>query len=56
MTRLPIVSGSRTRMEYLPARSMVVTLGADIFAGPVETLYGQFHSNDRAYFDVSWRF
>jgi hypothetical protein len=44
------------KIEYLPAGSVTVTLGADIFAGSVDTLYGQFHSNDRVYLDVSWKF
>ncbi len=44
------------KLEYLPTGSVTVTLGADLFAGPVDTLYGQFHSNDRVYLEVTWRF
>lgn len=44
------------KLAYLLTGAVTVTLGADIFAGPGHTLYGQFDANDRLYVDVSWRF
>jgi hypothetical protein len=44
------------RIEYLLRGSVTVTLGVDLFAGPLDTLYGQFDASDRVYLEVGWRF
>ena len=44
------------RLDSVFAGAVTLTAGADVFAGPVDTLYGQFHSNDRVYLEISWKF
>lgn len=44
------------KLEYQVTGALTLTAGADLFAGPVDTLYGQFHSNDRVYVDLTWKF
>lgn len=44
------------RIDYAVTSALVLSLGADLFAGPVTTLYGQFHDNDRVYVELTWRF
>ena len=44
------------RLDWLATGSLTVSLGADLFEGPRQTLYGQFDSNDRVTLTTTWRF
>jgi hypothetical protein len=44
------------KLEYLLSGSVAASLGADLFAGPIDTLYRQFDANDRVYLAAGWRF
>ena len=44
------------RLDWLVSGSVTVSVGADIFEGPKQTLYGQFDRNDRVTFTTTWRF
>jgi hypothetical protein len=44
------------RIEYLLSGSVTLALGADIFEGGRQTLYGQFDRNDRIWVTTTWRF
>ena len=44
------------RLDYLVSDAVTVSVGADIFEGPHQTLYGQFDRNDRVTFTTTWRF
>ncbi len=45
-----------SRIDYLATASVTLSLGADLFGGPVDTLFGQFHDSDRVYLELSWKF
>jgi len=44
------------RLDYLVSDSVTLSVGADLFEGPRQTLYGQFDRNDRVTFTTTWRF
>jgi Protein of unknown function (DUF1302) len=44
------------RLDYLVSEAVTLTIGADLFEGPHQTLYGQFDRNDRVTFTTTWRF
>jgi hypothetical protein len=44
------------RIEYLLSGAVTLALGADIFEGAHQTLYGQFDRNDRVWVTTTWRF
>jgi hypothetical protein len=44
------------RLDYRLTGALTLTLGADIFAGPRSTLYGQFASKDRLYSELEYHF
>ncbi len=44
------------RLDWLATGSLTVSLGADLFEGPSQTLYGQFDRNDRVTLTTTWRF
>jgi hypothetical protein len=44
------------RLDYLLTGTLTLTVGADVFGGPQQTLYGQFVQKDRAYVEVEYRF
>ena len=44
------------RIDYLVGGAVTLSVGADIFGGPRQTLYGQFDRNDRVYVTSTWRF
>jgi hypothetical protein len=44
------------RLDWELRGAVTVSGGADVFAGPVDTLYGQFHGNDRVYLELTWQF
>ena len=44
------------RLDYLLTGALTLSLGADLFAGPQPTLYGQFAAKDRLYVEMEWRF
>jgi len=44
------------RIDYLVSSAVTISVGADIFEGPHQTLYGQFDRNDRVTFTTTWRF
>jgi hypothetical protein len=44
------------RLDYLVSESITLSLGADLFEGPRQTLYGQFDRNDRVTLTTTWRF
>ena len=44
------------RIDYLVTDAVTISVGADIFEGPHQTLYGQFDRNDRVTFTTTWRF
>jgi len=44
------------RLDYLLTGALTLTVGADVFAGPPQTLYGQFAHKGRAYVEVEYRF
>ena len=44
------------RIDYLVSGSVTLSVGADIFEGPHQTLYGEFDRNDRVTLTTTWRF
>jgi len=44
------------RLDYLVSGAVTLSIGADLFEGPRQTLYGQFDRNDRLTFTTTWRF
>ena len=44
------------RVDYLLTSAVTLSVGADIFEGPRDTLYGQFDRNDRVHATTTWRF
>ena len=44
------------RIDYLVSGAVTLSVGADIFEGPHQTLYGEFDRNDRVTFTTTWRF
>ena len=44
------------RLDYLVSGAVTLSIGADLFEGPRQTLYGQFDRNDRVTFTTTWRF
>jgi hypothetical protein len=44
------------RIDYLLSGAVTLSVGADLFEGPRQTLYGQFDRNDRVTFTTTWRF
>src|SRR6267378_3237879 len=44
------------RIDYLVSGAATLSVGADLFEGPHQTLYGQFDRNDRVTFTTTWRF
>jgi hypothetical protein len=44
------------RLDYLVSDAVIVSVGADLFEGPHQTLYGQFDRNDRVTLTTTWRF
>ena len=44
------------RIDYLLSGAVTLSVGADLFEGPRQTLYGQFDRNDRVYATTTWRF
>ena len=44
------------RLDYLVSDAVTLSVGADLFEGPHQTLYGQFDRNDRVTFTTTWRF
>jgi uncharacterized protein DUF1302 len=44
------------RLDWLATGSLVLSVGADVFEGPRQTLWGQFDRNDRVTFTTTWRF
>lgn len=44
------------RIDYRLTGALTLSLGADVFGGSLDTLYGQFTNNDRVYLEVSWKF
>jgi len=44
------------RIDYLVSGAVTLSVGADLFEGPHQTLYGQFDRNDRVTFTTTWRF
>jgi hypothetical protein len=44
------------KLEYLLTGSVTLGLGADIFGGAADTLFGQFGDTDRIYVEVTYRF
>jgi hypothetical protein len=44
------------KIDYLVSDAVTVSVGADIFEGPHQTLYGQFDRNDRVTLTTTWRF
>ena len=57
-TVLAVVGTDRCDLRVSPRLDWLVTvsLGADLFEGPRQTLYGQFDRNDRVTFTTTWRF
>ena len=43
------------RIDYLARGAVTVSIGADIFEGRRNTLYGQFDANDRVWVTTTWR-
>ncbi|MBL7685809.1 MAG: DUF1302 family protein [Deltaproteobacteria bacterium] len=43
-------------IRYQPLRSLSFSLGADLFYGPQESLYGQFSHASRVYLNTKWKF
>jgi uncharacterized protein DUF1302 len=44
------------RLDWLATGAVTLSVGADVFEGPHQTLYGQFDRNDRVWFTTTWRF
>lgn len=44
------------RLDYLLTGALTLTVGADVFTGPQQTLYGQFTHRDHLYVEVEYRF
>jgi hypothetical protein len=44
------------RLDYLLTGALTLALGADVFAGPQPTLYGQFTHKDRLDVEMVYRF
>ena len=44
------------RIDFLVGGAVTISLGADLFEGPRQTVWGQFDRNDRVTFTTTWRF
>lgn len=44
------------RIDFLLTGSVTLSVGADVFAGQRQTLYGQFKDTDRLWATTTWRF
>jgi len=44
------------RLHYHVTPAVTLTWGADIFTGPLDTLYGEFRNSDRVFMNTSWKF
>ncbi len=44
------------RLHYNVTRGVTLTWGADIFNGPLDTLYGEFRDASRIFMNTRWRF
>jgi hypothetical protein len=44
------------RIAYNITPSITLTWGADIFSGPLDTLYGEFNNSDRIFMNTRWSF
>ncbi len=44
------------RLDYHLTGALTVSIGADLFSGPRDTLYGQFADKDHLYIEMEYRF
>jgi hypothetical protein len=46
----------RPRLNWYAARNLVVGLGADIFTGDADGLFGRYDNRDRGYLELRYDF